>query len=142
MIKALEKKIFDNQSFLAECRNRHGHFCRLLRYIRLITRILAAFAVYAGIFSTAFVSSPAQFNGSGWIWQNPLPQGNHLNSVRFAPGGRVGFSVGNDGTILWTKDGGFNWQMVEPLINTSFTSVYAIDEQTAIAVYYNLFHIK
>ncbi|MCV6020772.1 YCF48-related protein, partial [Escherichia coli] len=73
-------------------------------------------------------------NGSGWIWQNPLPQGNHLNSVRFAPGGRVGFSVGNDGTILWTKDGGFNWQMVEPLINTSFTSVYAIDEQTAIAV--------
>ena len=40
---------------------------------------------------------------SGWEWQNPLPQGNTINSVRFAADKRHGWAVGSDGAILRTR---------------------------------------
>ena len=43
-----------------------------------------------------------------WFWQNPLPQGNHLASVKFISS-TVGWAVGSGGTILRTTDGGINW---------------------------------
>ncbi|MCU0239794.1 MAG: YCF48-related protein, partial [Pyrinomonadaceae bacterium] len=49
-------------------------------------------------------------NGLGWTWQNPLPQGNPLNSIQFTKDKQIGFAVGADGTILRTDDGGFNWK--------------------------------
>jgi photosystem II stability/assembly factor-like uncharacterized protein len=46
----------------------------------------------------------------GWLWQNPLPQGNAINAVRFAADKRHGWAVGSNGTILRTEDGGFSWE--------------------------------
>ena len=43
-----------------------------------------------------------------WFWQNPLPQGNILSSVKFISS-TVGWTVGKGGTILKTTDGGTNW---------------------------------
>ena len=43
-----------------------------------------------------------------WYWQNPLPQGNSLQSVKFVSS-TVGFTVGQSGTILKTTDGGTTW---------------------------------
>lgn len=43
-----------------------------------------------------------------WEWQNPLPQGNNLNSATFIDENN-GWAVGNSGTILHTSDGGYSW---------------------------------
>ncbi len=47
---------------------------------------------------------------SGWYWQNPLPQGNHLHGVDFIDA-ETGVAVGAGGTILRTTDGGRHWTM-------------------------------
>jgi photosystem II stability/assembly factor-like uncharacterized protein len=44
------------------------------------------------------------FSQSGWFWQNPLPQGNSLQSVHFIDN-ETGWTVGNAGTVLKTIDG-------------------------------------
>ena len=43
-----------------------------------------------------------------WIMVNALPQLNYLESVKFI-NTTIGFSVGGEGTILKTIDGGTNW---------------------------------
>ena len=45
---------------------------------------------------------------SAWTWQNPLPQGNGLNSIS-CPTTAVCFVVGDVGTILATTNGGSTW---------------------------------
>lgn len=47
-------------------------------------------------------------NFTQWFWQNPLPQGNVLNSVEFI-NSNTGWAVGDKGTILKTTNGGINW---------------------------------
>ncbi|NNG26169.1 MAG: T9SS type A sorting domain-containing protein [Ignavibacteriaceae bacterium] len=44
---------------------------------------------------------------SGWFWQNPLPQGNHLYDIESLTG--LTISVGSDGTILSSTGSG--WQI-------------------------------
>ena len=45
---------------------------------------------------------------TGWVWQNPLPQGNELTDVCFVDASH-GWAVGLFGTILATSDGGVTW---------------------------------
>ncbi|HSW07635.1 WD40/YVTN/BNR-like repeat-containing protein [Aquabacterium sp.] len=47
-------------------------------------------------------------DSGGWCWQNPLPQGNPINSYAWLDGQR-GWAVGSLGTILKTSDGGQTW---------------------------------
>jgi len=44
----------------------------------------------------------------GWFWQNPLPQGNNLNSIHFIDS-NIGWAVGHTGTVLKTTNGGTDW---------------------------------
>jgi len=46
----------------------------------------------------------------GWYWQNPLPQGHDLHAVWFADAD-TGWAVGYGGTVLFTADGGENWDV-------------------------------
>ncbi|MCX6227105.1 MAG: hypothetical protein NTV01_20540 [Bacteroidia bacterium] len=48
-----------------------------------------------------------------WFWQNPLPQGNILNCVKFVDA-TTGFAVGDCGTILKTTNGGIDWIAQSP----------------------------
>jgi len=57
------------------------------------------------------------FSQNGWFWQNPLPNGNTLNSVKFI-NTQIGFAVGNSGTILKTTNAGEDWTMY----NSNFTN--------------------
>ena len=67
--------------------------------------------VSAVIISLTALFAQAQLRGGqGWVWQNPLPQGNPLFSVHFAKDKENGFAVGSDNAILRTKDGGFSWE--------------------------------
>ncbi len=45
-----------------------------------------------------------------WIWQNPLPSGNCLHTVKFFASGQ-GWVAGLYGTIAHTTDGGLTWTM-------------------------------
>ena len=46
--------------------------------------------------------------GAQWVWQNPLPQGNHLFGLSFIDANN-GTAVGGYGTILRTTDRGRHW---------------------------------
>ncbi|HEY7751848.1 MAG TPA: hypothetical protein VH917_06100, partial [Ignavibacteriaceae bacterium] len=43
-----------------------------------------------------------------WFWQNPLPQGNNLNTVYFI-NDDTGFVAGLNGAMLKTTNGGEDW---------------------------------
>lgn len=45
--------------------------------------------------------APGGTNGTGWFWQNPLPQGNTLSGVSFVDA-TTGTAVGRGGTVLRT----------------------------------------
>ena len=63
-------------------------------------------------------------NALGWVWQNPLPQGNPLFSIDFTKDKETGYAVGADGTILRTIDGGFNWTAQQSPVNAVISSVF------------------
>jgi hypothetical protein len=65
---------------------------------------------FLGIFVLALAATvglpvPAAHAAGGWTWQNPLPQGNTLNSVSFTDAS-TGWAVGDGGIMLKTADGG------------------------------------
>src|SRR5688572_29070268 len=83
----------------------------------------------------AFMSAHAQYRGAqGWIWQNPLPQGNPLNSIHFAKDKLSGFAVGADNTVLRTQDGGFTWQRQALPEDLTLSSVFVKDKKNAVIV--------
>src|SRR3954453_23389597 len=52
----------------------------------------------------AGASASVQVGSSGWLWGNPLPQGNTLRAMDFA--GPHGYARGDFGTLLKTPAGG------------------------------------
>src|SRR5688572_21650489 len=88
-----------------------------------------------GVSAMLFVAAvSAQRIGPGWAWQNPLPQGNQLNSIHFAKDKLTGFAVGADNSILYTRNGGFTWQHQMTMENVSFSSVFTKDSKNAVVV--------
>ena len=71
----------------------------------------------AALFELLVPASALAFTSTGdgsWVWQNPLPQGDDLNSVSF-PNASHGFAVGS-GTMVATDDGGAHWSPVTGFI--------------------------
>lgn len=66
--------------------------------------VFAAGLAFAGPMMQAAVT----VGSSAWTWQNPLPQGNGLNSVS-CPTTTVCFAVGDFGLILATTNSGSTW---------------------------------
>src|SRR3954462_933448 len=52
----------------------------------------------------AAASANVQVGSSGWLWGNPLPQGNTLRAMAFS--GTTGYAAGDFGPLLPTPDGG------------------------------------
>src|SRR6266446_6794381 len=81
-------------------------------------------------------NEPSIHAGARWVWQNPLPQGNHLFGLSFTDANN-GTAVGLHGTILRTADGGHHWVSqtsgtTNALFSVSFTD---IDHGTAVGDY-------
>lgn len=80
------------------------------------------------------------FAQSGWSWQNPLPQGNSLTSVKIVNSNTV-YAIGYSGTVMKSTDLGNSWsyQMINPLYH--YLSVFFIDANTGFAsgYYYESF---
>ena len=74
----------------------------------------------------------AQDPARGWQWQNPLPQGNSINSIRFAPDKKHGWAVGANGVVLMTDNGGFEWQEQVSPANTTLYGLYIKDKSRVV----------
>jgi photosystem II stability/assembly factor-like uncharacterized protein len=72
-----------------------------------------------------------QVGSSGWLWGNPLPQGNTLTAMSFA--GSTGYAVGDFGTLLKTTDGGDTWSGTPAGTFSNLTEVQALDATTLVA---------
>jgi photosystem II stability/assembly factor-like uncharacterized protein len=70
---------------------------------------------------------------AGWQWQNPLPQGNDLRDVAFISA-TEGFAVGECGTILYTANGGENWQSLPCPSSSLLCRIAAINAEHVWAV--------
>lgn len=71
----------------------------------------------------------ASVSGEGWIWQNPLPQGNGLADIDFIDENN-GWAISGCGGVLRTTDGGETWNLNYVPFESSFNAVDFIDEHT------------
>ena len=94
------------------------------------TALLGALLALALLASTATAS--VQVGSSGWLWGNPLPQGNTINAhlLRRRP---RGYAVGDFGTILATTDAGTTWTGLSSGTFTNLGIVQAIDGDSLFA---------
>jgi photosystem II stability/assembly factor-like uncharacterized protein len=76
-------------------------------------------------------SANVQVGSSGWLWGNPLPQGNTLRAMSFA--GTTGYAVGDFGTLLKTADGGDTWSGTPAGTFSNLTEIQALDANTLVA---------
>jgi photosystem II stability/assembly factor-like uncharacterized protein len=65
---------------------------------------------------------------------DPLFQDRDLYSIRFAPDGKSGWIVGEDGLILKSDDGGKSWATQDSGNPNSLFKIAVIDDQNAVAV--------
>src|SRR4051812_35734379 len=79
----------------------------------------------------AAASANVQVGSSGWLWGNPLPQGNTLTGMSFA--GSTGYAVGDFGTLLKTTDGGDTWSGTPAGTFSNLTEVQALNADTLVA---------
>src|SRR5687768_15077537 len=99
------------------------------RFIRVNLRP-ALFLLLTTFSTVATAQSPART----WQWQNPLPQGNAINAIRFAPDKKHGWAIGSDGAILRTKNGGFEWEPQTSPALTTLNGLYVKDKDRAVVV--------
>jgi photosystem II stability/assembly factor-like uncharacterized protein len=79
----------------------------------------------------ATASANVQVGSSGWLWGNPLPQGNTLRAMTFS--GPTGYAVGDFGTLLKTTDAGDTWTGLPAGTFSNLTEVQAVDANTVVA---------
>jgi photosystem II stability/assembly factor-like uncharacterized protein len=97
------------------------------------TRLIGAIACAVGALALLPAAAPAavQVGSSGWLWGNPLPQGNTIRSMSFA--GTQGYASGDFGTLLHTTDAGATWTGLLSGTFTNLTEVQAIDGDSVFA---------
>ena len=96
----------------------------------------SSYKFFTRLFITFFLCSGFQsvsFSQSGWFWQNPLPQGSTLNSVKFI-NAQTGIAVGNFGAVLRTSDGGESWNLYNSNFINDIYSVAISDANNIFAV--------
>lgn len=70
---------------------------------------------------------------SQWIQQYPVTPSNHLADAHFI-NDKTGWICGNQGTILHTTNGGFEWIKQESGVTKSLYRIFAADSQTIYCV--------
>ncbi|WCB91756.1 Ycf48-like protein [Baekduia alba] len=101
--------------------------------MRRLLRSGGAMAVAAALAAAlpAGASANVQVGSSGWLWGNPLPQGNTLRAMAFS--GPSGYAAGDFGTLLKTTDGGVTWAGLPAGTFSNLTELQVIDGNTLVA---------
>ena len=63
-----------------------------------------------------------------------LFQDRDLYAIRFAPGGKVGWIVGEDGIVMKSDDGGATWTRQDSGSKKNLFNVFAADDQQVVAI--------
>jgi photosystem II stability/assembly factor-like uncharacterized protein len=63
-----------------------------------------------------------------------LFQDRDLYGIRFSPGGKVGWIVGEDGIVLKSSDGGDTWTRLKTGTDKNLFNVFPVDDQLVVAV--------
>ncbi len=79
-----------------------------------------------------FVINYVLFSQSGWIWQNPLPQGNTMSDLQFVNSTTAYAMCFN--TVMKTTNAGNNWSIYYTNHNQNNTSLQFINETTGFVV--------
>ncbi len=74
----------------------------------LIWFVVASAVTWLAVLLVAGSALALSTGDGGWLWQNPLPQGNNLEAVD-AIDAQHAVAAGDSGTILTTTDGGTSW---------------------------------
>ena len=70
---------------------------------------------------------------SGWFWQNPLPQGNTVVSIKFV-NSLTGYAAAEYGILLKTTNSGYNWFFQTTEMNLTTSDIHFFNNNTGIAV--------
>ncbi|MDQ3019534.1 MAG: YCF48-related protein [Bacteroidota bacterium] len=83
------------------------------------------------LFFVCFIFAVSNFasSQSSWFWQNPLPQGNTLNCVKFV-NSQTGFAAGNVGAIMESTNAGENWILYNSNFVNNLHSLSFTDDNT------------
>jgi photosystem II stability/assembly factor-like uncharacterized protein len=85
------------------------------------------------VFLAFSVSASLAGSWNGWIYQNAYPTANTLLGVKFVTP-KKGWAVGTFGTILYTEDGGMNWELQESGTGQDLRAVTFVNEKVGWAV--------
>jgi len=69
----------------------------------------------------------------GWFWQNPYPTNEYINAVFFISAAE-GWAVGNNGTIIYTLDGGEHWSLQVSNTDADLNDLYFASPTSGIIV--------
>ena len=85
-------------------------------------------AFYRYLLIILFLIISASNNYSQWLWQNPLPQGNDIQSIAFADS-LNGFAGGKE-IYMRTTDGGIHWSIQNsPTSGRIINKIYFLNDK-------------
>jgi len=99
--------------------------------IRIKNAILSLIIIALFLGFIPVISFAGSWNG--WIYQDPYPTSNHLYAVKFVTP-KKGWVAGEQGTILYTEDGGDTWEYQESGTEKQIRSLFFINERKGWAV--------
>ncbi len=92
--------------------------------------MLAALAALSLSAVPSATAAPVSVGRSGWLWGDPVPQGETLNRVAFQ--GLRGYAVGEGGTTLRSDDGGQTWTGLASGTESNLSLLQEVDPNTIV----------
>lgn len=104
---------------------------RRVSYGRMLVLATAMCAIWVlGAGAAAAVASPVSVGRSGWLWGDPVPQGETLDGVAFQ--GARGYAVGENGVVLRSDDGGAGWVGLASGTQSGLSLLQEVDPATVV----------
>ena len=87
-------------------------------------------AALSAVAAAPAAAAPVSVGRSGWLWGDPVPQGETLNRVAFQ--GARGYAVGKGGTALRSDDGGNTWLGLASGTESNLTLLQEVEPNTVV----------